>query len=183
MKTTKLERPARCLDRLVRWLFRCRHKWEANIYDGWECVEERCIKCNGHQHKPQFGEHGWQPGRLPKTHHVVIQGRNMGKTAALLADAERSKQNAVESAHKRGMIEAARLRGHITKMEGWLRQIPCQCSERSACARCMALACSEVDYPPNDERMRPYQRGRASITGLVLKLREIMATGRLVGVA
>ena len=36
---------------------------------------------------------------------------------------------------------------------------------------------------PNDERMRPYQRGRASITGLVLKLREIMATGRLVGVA
>jgi hypothetical protein len=35
----------------------------------------------------------------------------------------------------------------------------------------------------NDERMRPYQRGRASITGLRLKLREIMATGRLVGVA
>jgi hypothetical protein len=55
----------------------------------------------------------------------------------------------VESAHKRGMIEAARLRGHITNMSGWLRQMPCQCSERSACARCMALACSEVDYPPN----------------------------------
>ena len=39
------------------------------------------------------------------------------------------------------------------------------------------------DFLANDERMRPYQRGRASITGLVLKLREIMATGRLVGVA
>jgi hypothetical protein len=67
--------------RILKWLFRCRHKWEANIYDGWECVEERCIKCNAHQHMPQFGQHGWQPGRLPKTHLVVIQNRNMGKTA------------------------------------------------------------------------------------------------------
>jgi hypothetical protein len=34
----------------------------------------------------------------------------------------------------------------------------------------------------NDERMHPYQRGRASITGLVFELREIIETGRLVGV-
>ena len=35
----------------------------------------------------------------------------------------------------------------------------------------------------NDERMHHYQRGRASITGLVLKLRIIIETGRLIGVA
>ena len=29
----------------------------------------------------------------------------------------------------------------------------------------------------------PYQRGRASLTGLVLKLRKIIQTGRLIGVA
>ncbi len=33
---------------------------------------------------------------------------------------------------------------------------------------------------PNDERMHHYQQGRTSITGLVLKLREIIETGRLV---
>jgi hypothetical protein len=32
----------------------------------------------------------------------------------------------------------------------------------------------------NDERMHHYLRGRASITGLVLKLRQIIETGRLV---
>ena len=67
----------------------------------------------------------------------------------LLAESERGKQSAVESAHKRGMIESARLRGHITKMAGWIKQVRCQCSERSVCARCMALACSEVDSPLN----------------------------------
>jgi hypothetical protein len=35
----------------------------------------------------------------------------------------------------------------------------------------------------NDERMHHYQRGRASITGLMVELREIIETGRLVGVA
>ena len=35
----------------------------------------------------------------------------------------------------------------------------------------------------NDERMHRYQRSRTSITGLVLKLREIIETGRLAGVA
>jgi hypothetical protein len=34
----------------------------------------------------------------------------------------------------------------------------------------------------NDERMHHYQRGRASITGIGLKLRRIIETGRLVGV-
>jgi hypothetical protein len=34
--------------------------------------------------------------------------------------------------------------------------------------------------PANDERMHHYQRGRASITGLVLKLRGSIETGRLV---
>ena len=33
---------------------------------------------------------------------------------------------------------------------------------------------------PNDERMHHYQRGRASITGLMVELREIIDTGRLV---
>ncbi len=32
----------------------------------------------------------------------------------------------------------------------------------------------------NDERMHHYQRGRASITGLMVELREIIETGRLV---
>jgi hypothetical protein len=32
----------------------------------------------------------------------------------------------------------------------------------------------------NDERMHHYQRGRASITGLTVELREIIETGRLV---
>jgi hypothetical protein len=35
----------------------------------------------------------------------------------------------------------------------------------------------------NDERMHLYQRGRTSITGLRLKEREIIKTGRLVEVA
>ena len=35
----------------------------------------------------------------------------------------------------------------------------------------------------NVERMHPCQRGRTSITGLVLKRREIIETGRLLGVA
>jgi hypothetical protein len=35
----------------------------------------------------------------------------------------------------------------------------------------------------NDERVHPYQRGRASITGFGLELRENMETERLVGVA
>ena len=34
----------------------------------------------------------------------------------------------------------------------------------------------------NVKRMHPYQRGRASITGLVFELRKIIETGRLVGV-
>ncbi len=35
----------------------------------------------------------------------------------------------------------------------------------------------------NDERVHHYQQGHTSITGLRLKLREIMKTGRLIGVA
>jgi hypothetical protein len=35
---------------------------------------------------------------------------------------------------------------------------------------------------PNGKRVHPYQRGRASITGFGLWLREIIETGRLVGV-
>ena len=35
-------------------------------------------------------------------------------------------------------------------------------------------------YPSNDERMHHYQRGRASIMGLMVELREIIETGRLV---
>jgi hypothetical protein len=35
----------------------------------------------------------------------------------------------------------------------------------------------------NDERMHHYQRGRASITGLMVELRKIIETGRLVVVA
>ena len=67
--------PAGCMKRLIRWLFRCRHKWEENQWKGMECVEERCIKCNGHRYKvertsPPDHKSGWQPGRykpLPKT--------------------------------------------------------------------------------------------------------------------
>jgi hypothetical protein len=38
-------------------------------------------------------------------------------------------------------------------------------------------------FQQNDERTHPYQRGRASITGLGLGLRRIIETQRLVGVA
>ncbi len=38
-------------------------------------------------------------------------------------------------------------------------------------------------FQANDERMHPYQRGRAAITGLRLKSGKIIETGRLVGVA
>lgn len=52
----------------------------------------------------------------------------------------------IEATARRGMTEAARLRGHITMMAGWIKQVRCQCTERIGCARCMALACAEVDY-------------------------------------
>ena len=38
-------------------------------------------------------------------------------------------------------------------------------------------------HPPIDERMHLYQRGRTSITGLRLEIREIIETGRLEEVA
>ena len=37
-----------------------------------------------------------------------------------------------------------------------------------------------MHFDPNDERMHHYQRGRASITGFTVELREIIETGRLV---
>jgi hypothetical protein len=37
-----------------------------------------------------------------------------------------------------------------------------------------------ADFEPNDERMHPYQRGRASITGLMVELRKMIKTGRLI---
>jgi hypothetical protein len=37
-----------------------------------------------------------------------------------------------------------------------------------------------LDFLQNDERMHHYQRGRTSSTGLRLKLREVIETGRLV---
>jgi hypothetical protein len=37
-----------------------------------------------------------------------------------------------------------------------------------------------IDFLPNDERMHHYQRGRGSITGLMVELRKIIETGRLV---
>ena len=40
-----------------------------------------------------------------------------------------------------------------------------------------------MDFLANDERTHPYQRGRASITGLRLKIRRNIETERLVGVA
>ena len=39
---------------------------------------------------------------------------------------------------------------------------------------------SGLHFLQNDERMHHYQRGRASITGLMVELREIIETGRLV---
>jgi hypothetical protein len=38
----------------------------------------------------------------------------------------------------------------------------------------------ELIFWHNDERMHHYQRRRASITGLMVELREIIETGRLV---
>jgi hypothetical protein len=40
-----------------------------------------------------------------------------------------------------------------------------------------------IIFCPTSKRTHPYQRGRASITGLGLKLRKIIETGRLIGVA
>ena len=40
-----------------------------------------------------------------------------------------------------------------------------------------------MDFLANDERRHPYQRGRASITGLGLESRKVIETGGLVGVA
>ena len=53
----------------------------------------------------------------------------------------------------------------------------CICDARAA----IELAHGNFSYA-NDERMHPYQRGRASITGFGLWLRKIIETGRLVGV-
>jgi hypothetical protein len=39
---------------------------------------------------------------------------------------------------------------------------------------------AEFIFLENDERMHHYQRGRTSITGLMVKLRKIIETGRLV---
>ena len=39
---------------------------------------------------------------------------------------------------------------------------------------------NEIHFVANVERMHHYQRGRASITGLMFELREIIETGRLV---
>ena len=48
----------------------------------------------------------------------------------------------------------------------------------------VALILCGVDvFAPNDERMHHYQRGRTSITGLMLELRKSIETGRLVVVA
>lgn len=58
------------VSRLVRWLFRCRHKWGTNLWGEWESAEQRCIKCNDHRHRNIDGD--WIPGRLPMryTGHV-----------------------------------------------------------------------------------------------------------------
>ena len=64
---------------LVRWLFRCRHKWEDNRWINGVCVEQRCIGCNGHQH---VTAHGWEPGRY-RGAVIRVQSRNYGKAAAL----------------------------------------------------------------------------------------------------
>jgi hypothetical protein len=47
------------------------------------------------------------------------------------------------------------------------------------CGRFHLLA-AVLHFLQNDERMHHYQRGRTSIMGLVLKLRGIIETGRLV---
>jgi hypothetical protein len=52
----------------------------------------------------------------------------------------------IEATARRGMTEADRLRRHIAMMAGWIKQVRCQCTEQIGCARCMALACAEVDY-------------------------------------
>jgi len=56
-----------------KWLTKCHCKWEPNIYKGWECVEERCIKCNDHQHKT---ESGWRHGRIPKDQRQLNKNCN-----------------------------------------------------------------------------------------------------------
>lgn len=49
---------------LVRWLLRCRHKWEDNAWLEDEVIEQRCLKCNGHKHRGADGE-PWVAGRYP----------------------------------------------------------------------------------------------------------------------
>lgn len=65
---------------------------------------------------------------------------------------EWKRKHEINKMNKRGMEEAARLRGHITKMEGWIRRMRCECAWRGVCYRCLALAeCAQVDYKPNAE--------------------------------
>ncbi len=75
------------------------------------------------------------------------------------------------------VMERDAMRQMMSGKHGWSDM------DAKAAIKTMRAEIASLRSLANDERMRPYQRGRASITGLVLKIRKIMATGRLVGVA
>ena len=66
-----------------------------------------------------------------------------------------------------------------------LRCRPCvrRNSEKASDEKRIAALEARIKSLENDERRHPYQRGRASITGMGLESRKVIETGRLVGVA